>query len=93
MRGGYVMIDCTGLDILTASGQTIHGLYKEMKKAYATNKPVMAVNCNWGDEIATPMNVLLLPDVAGTDVMSASFATLRIDVTKQDAVTVTNYIQ
>lgn len=94
MNGGYVMIDCTGLDLLEQSGQNISKLYKQMVKAYNTNKPVYAVNCSWGGtKIITPIQVMLIPDVVGDDVMSATAATLRIDVTSADAVTVTNYIQ
>ena len=93
MNGGYVMIDCTGLDLLEQSGQTISKLYDQMVKAYGTNKPVYAVNCNWGGtKIVTPIQVMLIPDVAGDEVMSASALTVRIDVTKSNVVTITNYI-
>ena len=93
MNGGYVMIDCQGMDLLEQSGQTVAGLYDQMEKAYKINKPVYAVNCSWGGtKMVTPIQVMLIPDVAGTDVISASALTVRIDVTKANAVTITNYI-
>lgn len=92
MNGGYVMIDCTGMDLLAGESQTISGLYNKCVDAYQKNKPVYAVNVTFGDYgQLTPVAVMLVPTAANQ--ISATAATLRIDVTSADVVTVTNYIQ
>lgn len=91
MNGGYIMIDCTGLDLLSETSQTITGLYKKCADAMKTNKPVYAVNLTYGDYgPTTPVAVMLLQN--GANQISASSMTLRLDITSADAVTITNYI-
>ena len=36
MNGGYIMIDCKGLDLTSREEQTISGLYKDMVTAIKT---------------------------------------------------------
>ena len=50
MKGGYTMIDCTGLDLTKGSTeQTITGLYAKALKAHKLNKPVVK---GWGHRVA-----------------------------------------
>lgn len=39
MNGGYIMVDCTGLDL--NSPGTITGLYKRVKTAVNSGKPIV----------------------------------------------------
>ena len=91
MNGGYIMVDCTGMDLRETDPQTISGIYEQVETAYKTNKPVYAVNIAWGDAgYMSPVAVMICK--TGAKQYSATSATLRIDITDQDAVTINNYI-
>lgn len=92
MKGGCVNIDCTGLDLRTASAQTISGLYRRMQDAMKQNKPAFAYNLGWGSgKTMTPVQVFMQQEDSTTIVATAS--TLQIWVTSSDAATVVNMIQ
>ena len=92
MIGGYKLIDCTGVDLLEDSAQTVSGIYAKVAEAYKTGKPIIACNLSWG-EVGTmsPVAVMVLPYAAGTFTCTAS--TLQIWVTDDDKVEVHNFIQ
>ena len=92
MKGGYINIDCSGLDLTKGSTeQTITGLYKTVKSAFKANKPIFAYNANWGtNSIVTPIQVFIV-DFSTKFVCTTS--TLQINVTNQDKVTITNLIR
>lgn len=46
--GGYILVDCDGLDFLNDDGKTFPGLYSRVNHALATLKPMYASNCRWG---------------------------------------------
>lgn len=49
MNGGYVMVDCKGLDLTGGSTpQTITGIWDDAKTAMASGKPIIAHNCVYG---------------------------------------------
>lgn len=88
MRGGYVMIDCTGLDLIKGStAQTINGLYAAVKSAMVVNKPIVAVNCNWDGKPVTPIYVMAI-DFTTAIICTAS--TLQVQITPEDVVTIVN---
>lgn len=91
MKGGYINIDCSGLDLTKgATEQTITGLYKTVKSAFKANKPIFAYNANWGtNSIVTPIQVFIVD--FGTKFVCTT-STLQINVTNQDKVTITNLI-
>lgn len=92
MIGGYKLIDCTGLDLLDDSKQSITGIYAKVEEAYKTGKPILACNLEWGDVgIMSPVAVMVLPYATGTYTCTAS--TLQIWVTDDDKVEVHNFIQ
>lgn len=90
MNSGYVLIDCTGLDLKGETTQTIEGIYQKCAAALASGKPAYAGNVAWGDEKITPISVMLTVD--GSDI-TASACTLRLNISSDDSVTITNYIQ
>ena len=91
MKGGYINIDCSGLDLTKgATEQTITGLYQTVKSAFKANKPIFAYNAIWGGNgIVSPIQVFIV-DFSTYFVCTTS--TLQIKVTNQDKVTITNLI-
>lgn len=90
MKGGYINIDCSGLDLTKATEQTIAGLYQTVKSAFKANKPIFAYNAIWGEKgIVSPIQVFVVD--FGTKFVCTS-STLQINVTNQDKVTITNLV-
>jgi hypothetical protein len=90
IKGGYIMIDCGGLNLLTSEPQTISGLYAKVKKAHELNKPIYAVNCVDGSGVKmSPIHVFTIND-SGTMIGTASI--LQVRVASDDSVTITNLI-
>lgn len=91
MKGGYINIDCSGLDLTKgATEQTITGLYQTVKNAFKADKPIFVYNANWGaNGIVSPIQVFVV-DFGTKFVFTTS--TLQINVTNQDKVTITNLI-
>lgn len=90
MKGGYINIDCSGLDLTKGSTeQTITGLYQTVKSAFKANKPIFAYNTISGVNGVSPIQVFIV-DFGTYFVCNTS--TLQIKVTNQDKVTITNLI-
>lgn len=90
MKGGYINIDCSGLDLTKGSTeQTITGLYQTVKSAFKANKPIFAYNTISGVNGVSPIQVFVV-DFSTYFVCNTS--TLQIKVTNQDKVTITNLI-
>ena len=53
MKGGYVLIDCTGIDLGDLG--TVPGIYNKVKNAVKTNKPMVLVNLVNGTQKFTPI--------------------------------------
>lgn len=91
MKGGYAMVDCTGLDLTKGeTPQTIAGLYNRAKTAFESNKPVFAFNCVWGNRgMVSPIQVFGIDwGVAVGLIFTAS--TLQIRINPDDGVIITN---
>ena len=90
MKGGYINIDCSGLDLTKGSTeQTITGLYQTVKSAFKANKPIFTYNAISGVNGVSPIQVYVV-DFSTYFVCNTS--TLQIKVTNQDKVTITNLI-
>ena len=91
MKGGYINIDCSGLDLTKGSTvQTISGLYQTVKNAFKANKPIFAYNANWGENgIVSPIQVFVID--FGTQFICTS-STLQVIVTNKDKITINNLI-
>lgn len=91
MRGGYFLIDCTGLDLTKGStDQTISGIYDKVKTAMESNKPIYAVNCNWNSVFVSPIQIFAI--VTDTNQITCTAATLQIVVKSTDVITITNMV-
>lgn len=91
MNGGYVMIDCTGLDLTKGSTeQTISGIYSRVRECMKAGKPIFANNCVWGnDGVVTPIAVMAI-QFPGYVIVTSS--TLQIVITSSDTITIVNLV-
>ena len=90
MKGGYVLVNCGGLDLLSESSQTISGLYNRVKSALATGKMMIAENVIWGTgKPISPIPVFAI-DMGSTYGIYITASTLQIRVSTADEVTIVN---
>ena len=89
-NGGYIMIDCTGIELTTQTKQTITGIYDRMKAAVNSGKPIFAINITFEDVYMSPISVMVTQRPSGNYIATAS--TLQIEVDEDDGVTVINML-
>ncbi len=89
-NGGYIMVDCGGLDLNDSTEQTIDGLYDRAIEAIGSGKPCYAVNCVMSGMPCTPVSVVAWDQ--GNDGVIATGHVLRITIAEDDGVTVTNLV-
>lgn len=90
MNGGYVLIDCTGLDLTKGqTPQTISGIHKKVKTAMESGKPIYACNCNWGGKDVTPIEVFCIE--FDNDII-ATASTLQVVISDSDAIIINNMV-
>ena len=92
MNGGYVLINCKGLDLIKGSTeQTINGIFARVKEAEKTGKPIYAVNCVWDTNGGvSPINVMTM-DASKTLVICTA-STFQIYVNSNDVITITSMV-
>lgn len=91
LQGGYYMIDCAALNLLSQTTQTSTRLYAELKSAISVGKPVFAYNVLWGSN--NPMTAIPLMvnyESSDTDTIVATASTLQIYVAKTGEITIVN---
>lgn len=64
MKGGYVLVDCTGFDL--ANPVKVDGIYDKMLKAYNTGKLVVCENMKNGSAKFTPIAGFIALEVDGS---------------------------
>ena len=90
MKAGYVLVNCSGLDLTNESTQTISGLYKKVQAAMATGKAIIAENIIWGTgKPITPIACFAI-DMGSTYGIYITASTLQIRVNSDDEVTIVN---
>jgi len=90
VKGGYISVDCKGLDLLADDTQNIEGLYDDCKAALAVGCPVIAYNCEYGEGVPmTPISVFGIIE-AGTIIFTASILQIRVD--EDDDVTIVSLL-
>ena len=91
MNGGYIMLDCTGLDLIKGeTPQSINGLYRNVSMAMNTHKPLFAYNCNWGGIDVSPIQTFAIQIAPDTIICTSS--TLQIVIKNTDVVTINNMV-
>lgn len=84
-KTGYVVVDCTGIDLAAEEKVTVSGIYAAVAAAFASGKPIFVCNVvNDGDAL-TPLNVFGVIS-SGDYVLTAYGATVTID--DEDGVTI-----
>ena len=77
MSNGYIMVDCQSTNLLAVESQTIPGLYARSIEAIDTGKPIIAVNCEYGEDVPmTPISVFAIIE-AGIVIFTASLKVQR----------------
>lgn len=84
-KGGYVIVDATGLDLGNLG--TVTGLYKQVKDAVAVNKPIMLRNVKNGTQNFTPIYAYGGEEVVdGSKMVFLSFFPVTLHISKADVV-------
>lgn len=87
--GGYSQIDCSGIELTTATKQTVTGIYKQVISALKANKPVWACGLTFGTAPCTPAPVMINDDPNGDEIVCTS-SVLQLFVGADDGVRVVN---
>ena len=90
MNGGYTMIDCSGIELTTATKQTIAGIYKQVVTAYKADKAVLACNLTFSTGKVPPVAIMINPEPGSTTGYIATASTLQLWIDEDDGVTVVN---
>lgn len=89
-KTGYVVVDCTGIDLLAQSKKTVSGIFAQVKAAYESGKPIFASGCEYGSGVPiTPMQVMCLAQ-GGQYCLTASIIQVWVDA--DDGVTIVSLI-
>lgn len=90
MANGYIMIDCKELDLLASESQTIDGLYNNCVEAMASGKPIIAINCLYGEGVkSSPIAVMGIYE--DTDIIFTS-SILQVVVSSDDSVVIRSMV-
>lgn len=88
MNGGYIMVDCKGMNLLAESSQTISGLYAKCEEAMESGKPILMCNCVYGTGVKlSPVSAFMIKE---SDTYTATVSIFQIAVSANDSVTITN---
>lgn len=87
---GYIIIECTGIDMLSEESQSLTGLYERVQEAIKSGKPIYATGLTWGEQgTISPIEIFTV-QFDGYVVCTAS--TIQIIVASDDSVTINNLI-
>ena len=89
-KGGYVLVDCGGLELNDDSTQSISGIYKRAKAALNSGKLCLACNCLMNDGPCSPVSVAAWQEDSTTII--ATGHVFRVTIESDDDVTVTNLV-
>ena len=85
---GYILVDCTGINLLAGEKQTVTGIFSKSTEAYESDKPIWAINLQYGEGVKmTPVPVMAIKE-GGKYCFTASV--LQIWVDSEDGVEVVN---
>lgn len=91
--GGYAMIDCGGLNLLSTDSQSNLDMYKQCALVIKLGKPAIACNVVWGaNNPMTPIPIMLNYESANTDTIVGTAATLQIYIANTGAITIVNLV-
>ena len=83
MNGGYVIIDCNGVDLGTLG--TVTGFYEKTKTAVETGKPIVLNNVVNGTQKFTPITAY--GGIESATSVFLSFFPVTLHVSNEDVIT------
>ena len=83
MKGGYVLIDCQGVDLGDLG--TVQGLYNQVKNGVKANKPFVLYNIANGTQKFTP--IIAYGGVESATSCFLSFFPITLHISNEDVVT------
>lgn len=84
-KTGYVVVDCTGIDLAASEKVTITGIYAIVAAAFKTGKPIFFCNVENDGDLISSINVAGYVS-SGSYVFSVMSSTVTIDA--EDGVTI-----
>ena len=88
MKGGYYILDASGVNLLAAAKATVAGIHAKAITALATGKPILMYNCTYGANVpASP--VPCFGHMSSTSVV-LHVSMLEITIDNADGVTITD---
>lgn len=87
MKGGYILVDCTGIDLTAESAQTVTGIWKKAVTAIASGKPIIAQGCVYGTGKPVSPVTCFGWYISSTEIVVVG-ATLHIHIKNDDTATV-----
>lgn len=86
MNGGYIIVDCSGLDLSLSTAQEIPGIWDKAVKAMKQNKPIIVHGCKYSTAEVTPVTCFGWQLAADEYVIVG--ATLHVHIKDDDTATV-----
>ena len=86
MNGGYIMVDCMGLELTETDPQSIEGIWEKAKEAIKANKPIIAHNSTYAAAPVSPVTCFGWA-LSATEIVIVG-ATLHIHVKSDNTATV-----
>lgn len=86
LKGGYIIIDCKGLDLSSSTAQEIEDSFAIATRALNSGKPIIAKNCVYGNAPVSPVTCFAWA-ISATEIVIVG-ATLHIHVKSDNTATV-----
>ena len=86
LRGGYILVDATGIDLASAESQSVTGIWVKARNAAYSGKPIVAEGLIYGSYPVTPVTAFAFI-ISSTEIAFIS-ATLHIHIKSDDTVVV-----
>lgn len=90
MKGGYLNVDCSGLDLNKSTAQTITGIWDKAVNALKQEKPIFAYGCTYGTALVSPVPVFGWY-IAADEIVIVG-ATLHVHIKDNDSATVLDVV-
>lgn len=85
MKGGYVLVNATGVDLNEASA-TVNGIYAKFINAIGTGKLIIVQNIVNDDLVLTPVPLFAVVDSGAVEFSIGGYS---VSISDEDAVSVT----
>ena len=86
MNGGYILVDCSGIDLSLSTAQEVSGIWDKAVKAMKQDKPIIAHGCKYGTAAVSPVTTFGWW-IAADEIVIVG-ATLHCHIKDDDTVTV-----